>query len=629
MLSALRSSAGGLIAKIFIGLLAASFAVWGISDVFRGYRSDVLAKAGDAEITSEDFRVAFNRRLRALSSRLNQNFTPDEARSLGIDRQVLAELLRDGALASQAKGLKLSIPPSLVAERVAGNPAFRNAKGEFDPVDFRRLLEINGLTEQEFIASEQQDLVRQAITSTIDSGLAVPEALVEIAWRHRNEQRDASYFDIPATAVSVPEPSEADIEAFYAGNQALFTTPERRTVLAVILDAATLAKTIDVTDAEIQTAYERDKEKFGSPEKRNVQQIAFPDEASARAALDRIRAGEDFMKIAEERGLTAKAVDLGEVTQTQIPDAALAEAAFKLGLNEVSEPVKGKLAVAIVRVTAIVPGATKELAAVRNELADGIRLKHAREAILDLHDRIEDARAGGQSLEEIATTNDLQQVTLEAVDASGRFADGKEAPDFPGKAAVLKAAFASDVGVENDAVAIGDDGFTWYEVRDTQAAAARPLAEAKADAIAAWKAQRLRELLLETARGYQSRAAGGESFAKLAEEARAEIKQVTAIKRNEASGAFGVEAVAALFAAAPDGYAVALGADGRSARVIRSSPVLLPPFDSGSEEAKAIRNVLTNSLGNDLYASYLDELQTEIGIKVNEELWRRVSGSGS
>ena len=51
MLEALRSKTGGIIAKIFIGVLALSFAVWGISDVFRGTRNDVLATVGDTEIT--------------------------------------------------------------------------------------------------------------------------------------------------------------------------------------------------------------------------------------------------------------------------------------------------------------------------------------------------------------------------------------------------------------------------------------------------------------------------------------------------------------------------------------------------------------------------------------------------
>ncbi|HDL16918.1 MAG TPA: hypothetical protein ENH27_03655, partial [Rhizobiales bacterium] len=37
MLEALRNATGGWIAKIFIGLLVMSFAVWGVADIFGGY----------------------------------------------------------------------------------------------------------------------------------------------------------------------------------------------------------------------------------------------------------------------------------------------------------------------------------------------------------------------------------------------------------------------------------------------------------------------------------------------------------------------------------------------------------------------------------------------------------------
>ena len=629
MLTALRGSAGGLVAKIFIGLLAASFAVWGVADVFRGYRSDVLARAGNNEVTSEDFQTAFSRRLRVLSSRLGRSLSQAEARQLGVDRQVLAELLRDSTLMEQAKELKLALPNSVVAERVANNPSFQDAKGEFNPQDFRRLLQANGLSEQEFVSNERQGLIRQAVTDSVVSGLNAPDTLVEIAWRQRNEQRDADYFDIPASAVTVPEPSKDETEKYYAAHQAEFMIPERRTIATIVLDAKALAETIDVSDQEINTTYERDKSRFGAPEKRDVQQIAFPDMAAAEAALKRIRAGEDFMKVAADRGYSPKDVDLGEVLQTDIPDEAIAKGAFSLAKDEVSDPVKGKLAVSLIRVTKISGGKVKPLSEVRDQIVTEIKLRHAREELLDLHDNIEDARAGGQSFEAIAKKFDLKVLTLDSVDLSGHQADGKEVADFPGKAQVLKAAYDSDVGVENDALAIGQDGFDWFEVRDIQPAKVRPLDSARQDVIAAWKTEKLREVLLDKARSLQSRAEKGEAMDKLAAEVGATLEKATGLKRVEASNAFNSTEVAALFAAAPDGFAVSVGADGKTARVMHSAPVLIPPFDPNSVEAKALRKALDAGLGNDVFAGYMTELQTAIGVKVNEKMWQSLSGGQS
>ncbi len=64
-----------------------------------------------------------------------------------------------------------------------------------------------------------------------------------------------------------------------------------------------------------------------------------------------------------------------------------------------------------------------------------------------------------------------------AVSAAGKDKDGKDV-DLPAKAELLKAAFASDVGIENDALTL-QDGYVWYEVREVTPSALRPLADVK------------------------------------------------------------------------------------------------------------------------------------------------------
>ena len=50
-----------------------------------------------------------------------------------------------------------------------------------------------------------------------------------------------------------------------------------------------------MTTEALAARYEAVKtRRFGSPERRTIEQIAFPDEAAARAALDKLRAGTAF-----------------------------------------------------------------------------------------------------------------------------------------------------------------------------------------------------------------------------------------------------------------------------------------------------------------------------------------------
>ncbi len=219
MLTSLRSKSGGWIAKIFIGLLAASFAVWGIEDMLRGSVPDRLATVGDREIGITEYRETFNRQLAEYSRRLNQTVTPDRARELGLDRQILGDLMRDAALDSQAQALGIQMPARAVAQSVADSPRFQSADGAFNADRFRQLLRSNGITEEQFFALETRNMTRQVISQPLIAETVVPETLVELIWRHRTEERDANWFEISMPSLD-KQPSDAELKSLYDENPA-------------------------------------------------------------------------------------------------------------------------------------------------------------------------------------------------------------------------------------------------------------------------------------------------------------------------------------------------------------------------------------------------------------------------
>ena len=78
--------------------------------------------------------------------------------------------------------------------------------------------------------------------------------------------------------------------------------------------------------------------------------------------------------------------------------------------------------------------------------------------------------------------------------------------------------------------------------------------------------------------------------------------------------------------------------DGRSARPngfrfparrMQSQAVLIPTYDPTSEEAKTIAKALSDGAGNNLAASYVADLQNELGVYVDENMWRQVTGANA
>ncbi len=70
-------------------------------------------------------------------------------------------------------------------------------------------------------------------------------------------------------------------------------------------------------------------------------------------------------------------------------------------------------------------------------------------------------------------------MAIDAIDEAGRDRTGKEIAGLPGGSDLVKAIFASDVGVDNDTVATRDGGHVWFEVAKIEQARQEGFEEVK------------------------------------------------------------------------------------------------------------------------------------------------------
>ena len=625
MMDSLRNAAKSWVAKLLIGLLAVSFGVWGIADVFRGFNAGAVATVGGQEITAEQFNQAFNQYIQNISRQSGQAFTPEEARATGIDRAVLNNLIQSAALDSQADRMKLAVADSFLAQAAMDNPAFRNSAGKFGAEQFRQLLNSNGLSEAGFFAQERQNRLRQALTGTADGDYPVSKALVEAQYRYSNEQRDTRYFTLKTAASEAGVPDEKEIKAEYDGNPAAYTAPEYRSIAIMKAEPADIAAAITLTDADIAAGYEKYKSEYFTPEKRTILQLSFPSLEEAKAARDKLAAGADFLTLAKERGFTEADVTFTGKFRTDFIDPAIAEAAFKLQEGGLSEPVKGALSTAVLKAVKVTPAYQASLAEVKEPLMARLKLESARDEIQSIYDAVEDARAAQTKFEDIAAKAGVPFQLVAGTDAQGRGKDGT-AIDFPRKDEALKAAFASDVGVENDAISL-DEGYVWYEVREVVPSAVKPFDAVKEQARTQVIAGKVRALSEQKAKKFVERAAAGTAMEELAKEAGDALQSAQGLKRNQGNDTFDAAAVDALFAVAANGFAYAVEPDGKGAKVMQAQAVLLPAFDAASTDAKAIADRIKGAAANDLLSAYLGALQKNAGVSINETLWRQIAGN--
>src|SRR5271166_6018125 len=137
MLGSMRNAAQGVVGKaimtVVMGLIIVSFVIWGVGDMLRGFTSSTVASVGSETISEQDYHTAYQRTLQQYQRRLRQPFTNEQARAVGLDRQVLQELLSEAAINDESRKLGLNVSEEGLRAMIVSNPNFRDKSGAFDP----------------------------------------------------------------------------------------------------------------------------------------------------------------------------------------------------------------------------------------------------------------------------------------------------------------------------------------------------------------------------------------------------------------------------------------------------------------------------------------------------------------
>ncbi len=631
----LRVAAKTWVAKVLMGLLVLSFGVWGIKDVstsflgefmsWSGWGPKDLVHAAGQTIRQPEYNVALQQMLKNLSEQSGQNLTIDDAKRLGIDKSVLENMINKTVVQAQAAKLALAVSDSAIVQTIADKKVFQDAQGKFDPALFRSLLAQNAISESEYISNEKATYLRSLVTGPADSKINLPKTLGLALAQYRGESRDAKYFAITVTETDLPVTTDEELKKQYELTPSAYTAPEYRSLAVMSVDPATISARMQVSQEELAAGYEQFKQDYFVPENRTILQLTFPNLDAATKAKARLTAGEDFIKIAGELKATEADITLKDRQKGDFLDSKIADAAFALQLNSISDPVVGSLATVILKATAIAPEKQSTLEEVKDQLTARLKLEKAREEITAIYSSVEDARAAQTPFEQIAERAGIPLALIPVVSAVGQDKAGKDVT-LVAKDEVLKAAFLSDVGNSEDALPIGDN-YVWYEVREIIPPGLKPMAAVKAEVTKDVVAAKLRDLATSKAKALLSEAKAGATLDALATKSFTEVKTAAGLKRNETSEDFDGAAVISLFDQPDQGFAWSLEGDGKTARIMQVAKVTLPALMATSPEISKLQDEAGTGLANDIGASFVAALRKNANVTINEELWKQNSGS--
>lgn len=633
MLRQMRRAVRSLTAKVLIALLVASFAIWGIGDIFSFRLDATIARVGDTKVSAQKFADALAREQARLIRETRQPVSYEMMRAAGLDRAILSGLVRDAAFAEELKALGLSVSDEAVAEAIRNNRAFQGPDGKFSAQAYQLLLRQQGISPAEFEELTRAVLAQQILVETVRAvappipGLAARIALFQ------NEQRSVNMLSLGLDAAPDPGmPDEAALKAFYDAHPELFTEPERRSGEYLVVDAAKLATELAPSEEELRAAYEAERDRFSVPERREVDLLTFPDRAAAEAAIGRLTSGAaTFEDIARDLGLAEGETALGAITRDDLPAAAV-DPVFGIAGPGIVGPVDLPAGVAIYRVRDISPGGVRPFDEVRAEIArekvdDAVR-RRAPEIVA----KVEELRAAGLSLREIAEQTGASWGRFEKLARDGTLPDGSRAAGLIGSEPFLEEVFTALQGEERDPAPLPDGGYLVVMVEEVIPAELKPLDAVRDRAVEAW--QRAERLAALARRGEEIAARLGvdASIWDIGEELGVAVLPLAPFTRGAPPEGLPPALVEKIFRAPPAGGAAALDEAAGRVVVAQVASIVAPPPEVVEKAAAEIDAAIVASLRDDLEEYFgralMDKYEPTIDLAVVDEVFRRLGGAG-
>ncbi len=620
MLERMRIMAKSPLAMVMIGLLILSFAVWGISDVFRGGQGDAVVIVGPNKVSVQEYAQAWDRELNRIIRQSEGKITTKQARDYGLAEQLLQRMTNDAAVDAKASQMGIGMSDRLIAEEIRKLEAFVDPiTGKFSDEQYRSTLANARYTPEQFERGVRNDLLRAQIINPVVSGIAAPKSMAQIELNYRGEQRHVTSVVLPEDIIATPEdPTDEVLAGFLAEHPENFRTPELRGASLVTISATDLASEIDVPEDKIKELFEFRQSELSEPETRSWVQLSAPDEATAKIITERLQAGETAEAISQSLNLSPPIV-FEDTAQADTPDDQIAQTVFDAKAAGDIGTSEGRLAWAAWKLNGITAANLKTLDDVRDTLRDEFIKEESADKLYELVGNFEDARASGATLEEAAETTGLLLLTLPPVDQTGRDGSGEPIAAIFGQKEILETLFETEEAVESEILETPDGDYYVIRTDSIKAPQTPELADIHDKALEAWKIDTRSREIKTMADKIAEALKTGEQPNAVAERFPGTRVESAILQRGQNIPPLTQRHAALLFQTPVGEVAMAPGQLNQSLYISRVENII-PAGRVPDSQVEETRSTIANALAGDMQAEFLRGLLEQYNVRQDPRL---------
>ncbi|HWV37732.1 MAG TPA: SurA N-terminal domain-containing protein [Vulgatibacter sp.] len=319
--------------------------------------SPYAAKVNGDTIGWREFEGAYANTLRAYQQQMGERFDQTMAEQMGLKQNVLDQLVDRKLLLAEAKAQGIVVADSEVAAKVK-EAEFFHKEGQFDFGTYKEVLANAGLTTDRYEADVRESLLVTKLLSQVRHGANASEEEIREEFRKDNDKANLTivrFSSMQGDAEAAP--TDAEVKDYLASEEG---------------------------QKAVADEYEAKSFRFKTPKRVKAQHILVKVEEdapqaevdAATAKLEKakadIQAGADFGELAkslsEDPGSKDKGGDLGFFGPGTMAKP-FEDAAMALEPGQLSEIVRTRFGLHLIKVNEVQPPEEKTLADVQDELA--------------------------------------------------------------------------------------------------------------------------------------------------------------------------------------------------------------------------------------------------------------------
>lgn len=494
MLQRIREGSQGWVAKVIVGAIIVTFALFGAQSLvsyFNSGSNDVATVNGES-ISRQAVETQVQRGIRS------GQVPPEQERQ--FRSQVLDQLIRQRILDQYAAEGGLYISDGQLDQLIVSLPEFQDQKGRFSDELFTNRLAQAGYTPSSFRRELRADTLRRQIQQGLAaSAFLLPSEKQRLA-ALQQQQRTFRYAQLTPESLSQPvSPTQSELQTYYQQHQNDFRRPEQVKVNYLVLNQSDVAGSVEVSDADLRSAYQTARQQ--APRQVSHILVTYGDDRTEKQARERLaevqaklKQGENFAELAkaysDDSSSANKGGDLGVVQKGFFGDA-FDDAAFSLQEGQVSQIVETQYGLHLIKVTDIdIPPFEQDRAALTKQ----VQLEKSQSLFDDKVQKLTDDAYQADDLASVAKEMGLE------VQTSDWFSQDEGGKGVLSSPDVVAAAFSPDVlqdGYNSDVIQTDAQQRVVVRVVDHRDASTLPLDEVRDQVMAAVKAQMTQQRLRE------------------------------------------------------------------------------------------------------------------------------------